>query len=161
MKRVAGIILLATLLIASQTLLAKSIKGRVTGNQTPLRGVVVTDGKNFAITGNKGEYTLDCAGDARFVYISIPSGYSVPQSGNTPAFYIPLAEIRKSYDFVLDKKSQDDTKHGFIAIADPQIYAAKELPLLQEAAVDIKRTVESYKVPFHGVCCGEIGRAHV
>lgn len=156
MKRVAGIILLATLLIASQTLLAKSIKGRVTGNQTPLRGVVVTDGKNFAITGNKGEYTLDCAGDARFVYISIPSGYSVPQSGNTPAFYIPLAEIRKSYDFVLDKKSQDDTKHGFIAIADPQIYAAKELPLLQEAAVDIKRTVESYKVPFHGVCCGDI-----
>lgn len=156
MKRVAGIILLATLLIASQTLLAKSIKGRVTGNQTPLRGVVVTDGRNFAVTGNKGEYTLDCAGDARFVYISIPSGYSVPQSGNTPAFYIPLAEIRKSYDFVLDKKSQDDTRHGFIAIADPQIYAAKEFPLLQEAAVDIKRTVESYKVPFHGVCCGDI-----
>ncbi len=137
---------------------AITIKGRVTAGDTPLVGVVVTDGENFTVTGKGGRYSLESGDRSKFVYLSLPSGYSAPVEDGVVKFYIPIERDNKSrsYDFSLVKKSEDDNRHGFIAMADPQIYSAKEFALLEEGVADIRETVQSYNLPFHGIAAGDL-----
>lgn len=71
--------------------------------------------------------------------------------------YFHLLADGKSCDFTLLRRAGDDSRYGFIAIADPQIWAPKEFAKLAAAADDIAATVRSYGgMPFHGICCGDI-----
>ena len=156
MKRVFVLLLLTLTMSAGNSLLAESIKGRITAGGKPVAGVVVTDGENFAVSGANGKYLLESEDDAKFIYISSPAGYNSPLEAGVVKFYQPKQKEKKSYDFALEKKASDDKKHGFVVIADPQIYAAKEFPLLSEAAADIRETVGKYDMPFHGIACGDL-----
>ncbi len=135
---------------------AYTVKGRVFSGNQPIAGVVVTDGKNFTVTASNGRYTLEVSEEGRFVYVSLPSGYTAPVSEGVVKFYKQFNPKVKSYDFELIKKDGDDTNHGFVVVADPQIYAAKEFPLLREGVEDIRRTVSEYPVPFHGIGAGDL-----
>lgn len=133
------------------------VRGTVRSNEgKALQGVLVTDGRNFALTDKKGRYTLTSSDEERFVYLTTPSGYEPADRNSVPLFWLPQSPERKVYDFTLEKKKQDDTRHGFVAIADPQIYARKEFTLFEQAAESITRTVSRYDIPFHGVCCGDV-----
>ena len=134
----------------------RSVKGRVACAGKGVANVVVTDGYNFAQTDDKGRYTLVASDDSRFVYLSVPAGYEVESLRSVPQFWLPIAENRSVYNFELRRKTQDDTHHGFIVVADPQIWARKEFPMLAEAMDDIRTTVADYDIPFHGMCCGDI-----
>ena len=137
---------------------AITIKGRVTAGTSPLPGVVVTDGYGFTVTDTKGRYTLQVHEESGFVYISTPAGYSNPVVDGVTKFFIPLEREsgKKSYDFNLNKKQMDDNHHGFVVVADPQIYAAKEFPLLERGVDDIKATISAYNIPFHGLAPGDL-----
>lgn len=132
------------------------LKGKVTCDGKGVAEVVVTDGEHFTTTDAKGRYCLPSASDNPLVYITIPSGYEVESKDSVPMFWHKVTEGKTSYDFTLIRKEQDDTHHGFIVIADPQIWHKKEFPALSKGVEDIKQTLQGYDIPFHGICCGDI-----
>lgn len=93
----------------------------------------------------------------RFVFVCVPAGYDAPVEKGVVRYFHPLPADGKSCDFTLLRRAGDDSRYGFIAIADPQIWAPKEFAKLAAAADDIAATVRSYGgMPFHGICCGDI-----
>ena len=55
---------------------ARTVRGKVTCGQQNLSDVIVTDGFKFTKTKKNGEFKMDVADSARFVYIVTPSGYA-------------------------------------------------------------------------------------
>lgn len=152
------IAILAFLIVAFNTISAISVTGRVISAGKGLSGVVVTDGYNFALTDKKGEYRLETDKSAKYVYLSVPSGYNSKFDGGTVKFYEKLTAGRIRYDFNLIKKSSQDTDHSFIVFADPQIWAGKEFKLLSKAVEDINETIKSFGPgrSVHAICSGDI-----
>ena len=152
--------LILTLLSAATAALtaqaATPCKGTVRCGGRGVGGVVVTDGEHCARTDAKGRFTLPVGDDARFVYLSTPAGYASPVVEGVARFYLPAEAGRKSYDFELTAKPTDETRHGFVVTADPQIFAREEFRMLEKSAADIRRTVENAGRPFHGICVGDL-----
>uniref|UniRef100_UPI00405603C5 calcineurin-like phosphoesterase C-terminal domain-containing protein n=1 Tax=Alistipes sp. TaxID=1872444 RepID=UPI00405603C5 len=134
----------------------ETLRGTVRCAGEGVEGVVVTDGENFTETDSEGRFELPSSTDNTLVYITIPSGYGVMAKQSVPQFWLRKEEGRASYDFELVRKATDDTHHGFVVIADPQIWHEKEFPALSEGMADIRSTVEGYDIPFHGICCGDV-----
>lgn len=156
MKR---ILLLALVLVWSTMVGAagqRTLKGVVACEGRGVAGVVVTDGENFVQTDKAGRYELLSSEDSRLVYITIPAGYRVETKSSVPQFWHKIADKEQRYDFQLLKKEQDDTHHGFVVMADPQIWHKKEFPALKLGMEDIRETVAGYDIPFHGICCGDV-----
>ena len=152
-------LLLTLALVWSATLWAagvRTLKGTVTCKGRGVAEVIVTDGESFTQTDKAGRFELASSDDNRLVYLTIPSGYKVESRHSVPRFWQQISDEKVSYDFELIKKEQDDTRHGFIAIADPQIWHKKEFPALKSAMEDIRETVAGYEIPFHGICCGDV-----
>ena len=137
---------------------AKDIKGTVKDTDgNPVSGVIVSDGLNTVQTDKKGRFEMDTDKDSRFVFISTPSGYvSATLKGKT-LFYKEINKNTKSYDFLLEKNSKDDTNHNLIVIADPQISERNELPELAKHSDDISEFVKSMDGDYtFGLCLGDI-----
>ncbi len=98
----------------------KALKGTVKCDGEGVAAVIVTDGENFTQTDAKGRFELVSADDNGLIYITVPSGYSVPSKQSVPQFWQQKEEEKRSYDFTLMRKAQDDTHHGLVVIADPQ-----------------------------------------
>ena len=134
----------------------RTLKGQVTAGGKGVAEVIVTDGENFTQTDEKGRYELRSGDENRLIYLTIPSGYTVEAVNSVPQFWQVIEPKKSRYDFELIKREKSDLKHGFVAIADPQIWHKKEFPALREGMADIRQTVEGYDIPFHGICCGDI-----
>lgn len=155
MKRLS--LLLFVLLLAPQVWAATPVrKGSVSCQGQGIPGVAVTDGIRTTTTDARGRFSLPVDDNARFVYISTPAGYSSPTQEQVVKFYIPIDQARKTYDFALTRAANDQTRHGFVVAADPQLFEEREFELLATAAEDIRATVEAEGVPFHGICVGDL-----
>ena len=96
-------------------------RGRVTGAGRPLKGVAVTDGLSCTVTDAKGEWSLPFREKARFVSVTVPSGWRIPRH------YIPLADASGSLDFALEPWAASAKKGcTFLQIADSEIHDTKE-----------------------------------
>lgn len=155
MKR---IFLLCTALLACVAARAEIVKGSVRSTDgKAVAGVVVSDGLNSVQTDKNGAFTLDADGDSRWVFISTPSGYRSSVTPGELEYYKKLRKDVESYDFILEKKSSDDSNHNIIVIADPQISDRDELPELEKHADDIAEYVKGMgKVETFGICLGDI-----
>ena len=98
---------------------ARSIEGRVTCGKKKLSNILVSDGCNFTKTDRKGEYRMEVADSAEFVYVVTPSGYAADWSSGAPQFYRKIDEGTK-YDFDLIKTGDPSSLYNLIAVADPQ-----------------------------------------
>lgn len=121
---------LLLLLSYSLALSASGINGRVTSQGKGLQNVIVTDGFTCVQTNKNGTYSLPLNKDARFVYISTPSGY-LPnvENGTIPRFYKQVQKDISKYDFELKKNLKDDNNHIFIVQTDVQMSDEKDLGL--------------------------------
>jgi hypothetical protein len=147
------------LAFSSEKGLSSFYKGTVLCEGKGLAGVVVTDGTHFCQTDSKGNYSLEVDPLASFIYISSPAGYQVPVENSVPQFHKRIQENNRSgrINFQLKKNNADETKHGFIAWADPQIKASEELPLFKEAVSDLRDLLKlNQQIPFHAIGCGDI-----
>ena len=73
-----------------------------------IAGVVVNDGVNFTTTDNDGRWTLTTDSvDSKFVAISTPAGYQLPNDAGLARFYIPVGEAvyQNENVFVLTKRT--------------------------------------------------------
>lgn len=135
------------------------LKGRVTCAEKGIAKVVVTDGTHFTLTDKKGYYTLPATGEATHVYISSPSGYTVPVDNSVPLFWVPLRQVknRQHIDFRLQRLPYPDDQHAFVAIGDPQVRNNAEVnklkPLLEALATDLKTLGPT---PLHVMIAGDL-----
>lgn len=155
MKRYLLLILSVLLTLTISAAEKRILKGCVSCGGVGVANVIVTDGEHFALTDAKGKYKLSAATDNRMIYITIPAGYEVESKNSVPVFWHKI-DKSNTYNFTLKRKAKDDTHHGFVVIADPQIWHKKEFPALREGMADIRKSVEQYDIPFHGICCGDV-----
>jgi hypothetical protein len=114
------------LLVLSSALSARNVSGNVRCGKRGISGVVVTDGKNFAVTSADGKYALEADENAYFVYIVVPSGYNPPFGSGTPLFYKKFKEGKNIYDFKLKKSASRDS-YTLLAFADSHIRTERGL----------------------------------
>ena len=120
MKRLFILISVALcLILLNYELQARTINGVVTSSGKKLSNVIVTDGYNFTKSKKNGEFKMEIADSAKFVYIVTPSGYAADWSSGTPQFYQKLDE-RRFYTFDLIKTGDPSSLYNLIAVADPQ-----------------------------------------
>ncbi len=135
-------------------------EGKVTCNGKGISGVVVTNGISVTQTDVKGNYSLNGCAESEYIYISSPAGYTVPVKESVPQFFQELANENKgknTANFQLKKVQTNDTKHAFVAWADPQVKTEKEALQAKEVANDLKTLIErNSSYTFHGMGCGDI-----
>jgi hypothetical protein len=138
------------------------VKGKVREEgKKGIPNVVVTDGTNVVRTNGNGEYALQSTNESRFVYISIPSGYEIPNDNGVVQFYKKIDAGKRNFtaDFSLKKLSRSDKKHYTILWADPQINNLEQAAQLHATAVpDTKAHIEELEKsgPVHGIAAGDI-----
>ena len=103
--------------------------GTVTCAGRGLAGVVVS-----AATDSAGRFVLPANDRAHFVFVSTPAGYASPSEERVVRHYLPAKSDGSSHDFRLRRKPSGETRHGFVVVADPQLFARKEFRLLERAA---------------------------
>lgn len=134
------------------------VGGKVTCNGHGIAGVMVTDGYECVTTGSDGSYSMELDRDARFVYITTPSGY-LPQVENTVArFYQPVEEGRAQYDFALRRNPVDDTRHVALVQADVQLTSLQDLATYKGLLQDVVDCAATYngKADVFGIDLGDI-----
>ena len=96
--------------------------GRVTGDGRPLKGVVVTDGLVCTMTDAQGAWALPWRDGARFVSVTVPSGWRIARH------YIPLKDAQGPLDFRLSAWAASSGKGcSFVHVADSEIHDTKEV----------------------------------
>ena len=86
----------------------------------PLPGVMVSDGLNVVPAGNDGMFSLPHRGNARFIFVTTPSGYMAAE-----AYYMKTGTQAETYDFPLvpyDAGIRKDGSHTFIQVTDTEIF---------------------------------------
>lgn len=134
------------------------INGVVSADGKPLHNVVVSDGETVTATDEAGKYEFITKN--RFVFISIPSEYKIPQNETGTALFYREIDKRKKmsfYPFELEK-SNDGTEHSFILFADPQTEDEEDMRKFQtETIPDLQQTLKKEKLKnVFGVSDGDI-----
>ena len=151
----------ALLSAAQYTNTLLEVSGRVHATTAGIAGVQVTDGHSVVLTNSRGEFTLKYHEDARFIYISLPSGYKIPVDNGVAQFFKPIDKSNpsKDYEFKLEKLEVDDLNHSFVVWADTQILSQEDAQLLKtQSAPDLQKLKEQLpaKHPIHGLGCGDL-----
>ena len=152
MKKVLLLLLASTL--ASASSLSKetiSISGTVvTDKGIGIQGVVVNDGVNFTTTDKNGRWIIETdTTTSKFISISTPSGYKLPEKDGLAHFYKPIRDIynKRSCQFVLERRKDNADNFRFIAISDPQVRDKREMKRWQDETVaDLKHTIDSLRI---------------
>jgi hypothetical protein len=136
------------------------IEGKVTSNGKGISNVVVSDGFNVVATGKDGRYRFTPHPSAEFVFVSVPSGYAIPNRNGIAIFYTAIIKDGKTQkaDFALDKLPVNDDKHAFIVWGDTQIESKGDAEQLKtKSAPDTKAVIDSLgSLPVHGIGCGDL-----
>ncbi|HIT16461.1 MAG TPA: calcineurin-like phosphoesterase C-terminal domain-containing protein [Candidatus Avimuribaculum pullicola] len=135
----------AALLASAMAWGGNAIGGRVTCDGRGIAGVMVTDGYECVTTGNDGRYNMELDGDARFVYVTVPSGYLPRVEKTVPLFYYPVEAARTQYDFELRRNPVDDTRHVAMVQADVQLTSQDDLATYKGLLKDVVDYADSYK----------------
>lgn len=138
------------------------VRGKVSSGKMPVKGAVVSDGFQNAVTSADGTYELITSADARFVHCSVPSGYILPvnEKGLSQHFrrITPRSNGEFSASFDLSKSPSDDTNHVFFALGDTQMWDKQDMERFHKEAVpDIAASAKKYAgASMFGVTVGDL-----
>ena len=102
-----------------------NVYGVVTCGDKKLKGVVVSDGVETAVTDENGIYQFKSEKSLGYVFLSVPSGYEVSSDGVLPKFHVQLSlspSMPERADFVL-KEAPDQTDHTMLVFGDIHLAA--------------------------------------
>jgi hypothetical protein len=137
-----------------------TVTGKVTTQSKGLGNVVISDGYNITKTDAGGKYSLIVHDQAQFVFISLPSGYAIPNEKGIARFYekIKRGAAAQVVNFPLTKLAMNDDKHAFIVWGDTQIQDKEDANKLKTLAAPDTRDVvkELGNVPVHCIGCGDL-----
>lgn len=127
-----------------------NIKGYVRCGDTPLKGVVVTDGYSVTTTNAQGIYYIARHTDAQFVIMSVPGNYEANITNNIPGYFKRLKKggsAVERHDFTLRKF--DNERHVVITPTDLHLsnrFDKQDIVWFREEFVkDMDALVEEYK----------------
>lgn len=89
-----------------------NVYGKVTCDGQPVAEAVVSDGAEAVSTDEDGVYQFKSGKENGYVFISVPSGYTVKDDGVLPQFYSDLAmgaDVAERVDFELVKDDGQDS----------------------------------------------------
>ena len=136
------------------------IRGRVRSDGRGLRRAVVSDGLATAATDTDGYFELVSDTARRWVSLTLPAGHRVPtHETGTARLYRPIADRgdEMAVAFDLEPRLDDDTRHSFLLLADPQTETDWEMGRLHaETVPDVQATIGAMDRPVFGVACGDI-----
>lgn len=146
---------------ADQTVIgAGTVKGKVVSSGKGVAAVSVSDGYSIVQTDKNGQYQLPLHSDAKFVFVTIPSGYHIPHEKGLARFYQRLdkSQAAQTANFTLTKNEQDDTKHAVIIWGDTQMVKDENaVELINVSAPDTAAVVRSLgNIPVHGISVGDL-----
>ncbi|MCI0706427.1 MAG: calcineurin-like phosphoesterase family protein [Ignavibacteriae bacterium] len=137
------------------------VRGSVKSRGKGLANVTVSDGVSVAQTKSDG--TFDFISDSRqpFVFLSLPSGYTIPTNPTGTALFYQLLKANSgeaTAEFILDPLPTPDTKHAFLQLADPQTLDAADVARFHaETVPDVQATAKRMSdTPLFGVGCGDL-----
>lgn len=135
------------------------VTGKVTSKSINLENVAVSDGKESFLTNEKGEFEF--LTDREFVFISYPAGFQFEllENGSVDFFRrVDLTKPENTFLFELRPNPNDESKHHFIAIADPQVQTAEEADqFIQESCSDLAKKKSELNDPnLFGVGVGDL-----
>ena len=143
-------------MLLNYELQARTVKGVVICSDKKLSNVIVTDGYNFTKSRKNGEFKIELADSAKFVYIVTPSGYAADWSSGTPQFYQKIDE-RTHYTFNLINIGNPTPIYNLIAVADPQPSKEVHCDEFDGAPLeDICQTVSELNGVSVGVVLGDV-----
>lgn len=102
-----------------------TVYGMVLCNGKPVKDVVVSDGYEVTKTDADGVYELASAKKHKYVFVSIPSGYTVKMNGSQPIFFQYLVNspsVAERADFTLYEDPGQD-KHTMFVMGDIHLAA--------------------------------------
>lgn len=140
------------------------IKGTVTQNSKPIKGVVVSDGISVTITANDGTYNLITDDAQNFIFISIPSGYKIPVSKNGTANFYKRISANSSFEQTIDfnlESTEDDREHSFLLFADPQTLDLEDIKRFNNETINDVNKFYPNKENLFVVSCGDIMFDHL
>lgn len=140
---------------------AVRVEGRVVSRGRGISGVAVTDGRTVVRTDADGRFRFEADARQPFVYVSVPSGYRLPQHDTgTLQTYVPLrgSQDSQSVRFELTPLERSDDRHAFVLVADPQTQTPSEMQRFHDETVpDVQSTVDALgNRPVFGVGCGDL-----
>ncbi len=135
--------------------------GRVLSNGKAVKGVTISDGYTVIQTDAKGKFFIEPHADAVHIFISTPAGYAFLQDKNIAAHYRQISETnaKKEIVFNLQPLQQNDDKHQFLILADPQVKHAEDVKKFRENSIpDVKQTVAlaGANALMHGITVGDL-----
>ena len=105
----------------------KFFRGKVAKSDGPAVGVIVTDGLVCVRTDEKGEFAIPERKGARFISVTVPSGYRCAD------FYYPVSSATKSYYFWLSPWKPSAGKGcSFVHLADSEIGGMHETKWMED-----------------------------
>lgn len=135
------------------------IWGKVYCDGKAVPGVVVTDGFSCVLTDDNGSYNLNLDKGARFVYLSVPSGYISNNENSIPKFYHRTVNgVKNVYDFCLYRNPKNDLNHSFFVQADVQLTSKDDLNQYETFLRDLLPYMEStsFGQDVFGIDCGDM-----
>lgn len=90
----------------------------------PIAGIKVSDGEQCTTTDGYGCYAMKSdLSAAKFVYLSVPSGYEMPVRNGQPQFFRRIARHERAVmaDFRLAPRTAATDDYTMIMVADPQM----------------------------------------
>lgn len=137
------------------------VTGRVTDGKKGVAHVAVSDGVTVVNTDKNGNFEFWSTGGQPFVFISLPSGYTIKQLANGSAsFFAPINpnQSKNIMLFQLDRLAHNDENHSLLLLADPQIQDDYEVrQLLNVSVPDIQKTIRELNDPnTFGIGCGDL-----
>ncbi len=138
------------------------IRGVVRAAGRALSGVGITDGLQVVETERNGSYELITTPDRNLVWLSVPSGYRLPQNefGITTGF--ERVQANRGGDaranFLLEPLETDDSAHTMLLLPDVQTQDRQEMAWFHEQSVpDLVSTVRALgDREVFGISCGDI-----
>lgn len=137
-----------------------TVYGLVTCDGKPVEGVVVSDGYELDQTDAKGSYQLPSEKRHGYVFMSIPSGYTVKTDKSLPLFHQYLSKPageQERVDFVLVEDPGQDN-HTIIVMGD--IHLAKrtdDINQFQHFVTDLNKYMASNSSKkFYGLTLGDM-----
>ncbi len=110
----------------------------------PFPGVVITDGRNFAVTGEDGTYRFEKYRYASFLQCSIPSEAVIGTGGTynlATGHYKRLSSSTKEYDFIYARQPAEKN-FRILALGDPQVGSSSQVSRYTQTAVpDVRQYV--------------------
>ena len=136
------------------------VQGRVTRDGRPLPRVAVSDGVSVVTTDATGRYTILADPRMPAVFVCTPANCTLPVSSTgTMLQHAPLAgQHEQRHDFALSAAPADETRHAFVALADPQMLDAEDMAAFHATTVPAVKQAVQMLAPrsTFGVSVGDI-----